>query len=219
MPAGIVAGNGRIEARQIDIAALHAGRVREVLVTEGDLVNAGAVLARVDTDELEAALDGATAAVALEREKLVFRVRVRMPPDLVAPHIQHVRTGLRGVVYIQLSPSVAWPEPLQTEGVRVTAVSHRYGKVRALDGVTLEVPAGCFAGVIGPDGVGKSALLGLIAGARRIQSGSVRALGGDMAGAAHRRRACGRIAYMPHGLGRNAYAELSVAENLDGWNS
>lgn len=47
-----------------------------------------------------------------EREKLVFRVRVRVPADLVAKRIQHVKTGLRGVAYVRLSPSVAWPESL-----------------------------------------------------------------------------------------------------------
>lgn len=291
LPAGIVSGNGRFEAREISIASMHGGRVREIPAAEGDLVEAGAVLARVDTEELEAELDGALAAAALEREvkheshalvaqreselrlarhelsraeslardghvpqttfdarqtaldvaeaalnaanahvatserriaaaeaevrrvqtqiadatlvapvagrvlyrlaapgeivgagqpiltlldlsdvymeiflpaadagrlalgaearivldvlpdyaipavvsfvspeaqftpkqvetleereKLVFRVRVRVPPELVGPHIQHVKTGLRGVAYVRLSPSVPWPEALE----------------------------------------------------------------------------------------------------------
>jgi HlyD family secretion protein len=70
MPAGIVGGNGRIEARQVEIAAMHGGRVREIVVREGDMVPPEAVLARVDTKELEAELDGAEAAAALEREVL-----------------------------------------------------------------------------------------------------------------------------------------------------
>jgi len=70
-------------------------------------------------------------------------------------------------------------------------------------------------GLIGPDGVGKSTLLGLIAGVRRIQSGSVNVLGGDMHDAAHREKVCARIAYMPQGLGRNLYPTLSVYENID----
>jgi ribosome-dependent ATPase len=102
-----------------------------------------------------------------------------------------------------------------TGRIQVTGVSHRYRRVRALDEVTVEIPAGRIAGLIGPDGVGKSTLLGLIAGARRLQSGSVRALGGEIGDAAHRRAVCARIAYMPQGLGRNLYAELSVRENLD----
>ncbi len=71
------------------------------------------------------------------------------------------------------------------------------------------------AGLIGPDGVGKSTLLGLIAGVRKIQTGEVRALDGDLKDAAFRQGAHARIAYMPQGLGRNLYPTLSVFENLD----
>lgn len=70
-------------------------------------------------------------------------------------------------------------------------------------------------GLIGPDGVGKSTLLSLIAGAHVIQEGQVIVLGGDMGDATHRRQACPRIAYMPQGLGRNLYPTLSVFENID----
>jgi ribosome-dependent ATPase len=98
---------------------------------------------------------------------------------------------------------------------RLHDVGLRYGKTRALDAVTLDIPAGCMVGLIGPDGVGKSSLLSLIAGARALQDGHVEALGGDMASAAHRRAVCPRIAYMPQGLGRNLYPTLSVAENID----
>jgi ribosome-dependent ATPase len=98
--------------------------------------------------------------------------------------------------------------------VRLQDVALRYRKATALDGVTLDIPAGRMVGLIGPDGVGKSSLLALMAGARRIQQGRVETLGGDMARARHRRRICPRIAYMPQGLGRNLYATLSVEENL-----
>ena len=47
-----------------------------------------------------------------EREKLVFRVRVTIPPDLVSPRVEHVKTGVRGVAYVKLSPSLDWPETL-----------------------------------------------------------------------------------------------------------
>jgi ribosome-dependent ATPase len=99
--------------------------------------------------------------------------------------------------------------------IDLSGVTHRYGKTLALDGVDLAVPAGCMAGLIGPDGVGKSTLLGLAAGVTRIQQGQVAALGGDMADRDWRRQAGGRIAYMPQGLGRNLYPTLSIAENLD----
>jgi len=97
----------------------------------------------------------------------------------------------------------------------LTNVRHRYGKVIALDGVDLAIPAGCLAGIIGPDGVGKSTLLSLIAGARRVQKGSgVIVLDEDVRSAAARSRMCRRIAYMPQGLGKNLYPTLSVMENI-----
>ena len=99
--------------------------------------------------------------------------------------------------------------------VRVTQLSHHYGKVAALDGIDLTIAPGNMLGLIGPDGVGKSTLLAILAGARRIQQGTVQVLGGDMALARHRRMVCPHIAYMPQGLGKNLYPTLSVAENLD----
>ncbi|ARN81754.1 ribosome-associated ATPase/putative transporter RbbA [Methylocystis bryophila] len=99
--------------------------------------------------------------------------------------------------------------------VSVAKVTHRYGKTLAVDTLSLDIPSGLMVGVIGPDGVGKSTLLALIAGSKKIQQGKVIVLGGDMADARHRRDACPRIAYMPQGLGKNLYLELSVAENID----
>ena len=97
---------------------------------------------------------------------------------------------------------------------RLAGVRLRYGRVDALAGIDLDLPAGCMVGIIGPDGVGKSSLLSLLAGARAVQQGRVEALGGDMASKAHRDRVCPRIAYMPQGLGKNLYPTLSVEENL-----
>ena len=84
-------------------------------------------------------------------------------------------------------------------------VSLRYGARHALDAVTLNVRPQCMVGLIGPDGVGKSSVLALIAGARRIQTGTVHVLGGDMADRLHRGAVGPRIAYMPQGLGKNLY--------------
>jgi ribosome-dependent ATPase len=103
---------------------------------------------------------------------------------------------------------------LESPVVRLKDTSHRYGPVCALDTVTLEFPSARMVGVIGPDGVGKSTLLGVIAGAKRIQDGQVQVLGADMADASHRRAICPRVAYMPQGLGRNLYPDLSVEENI-----
>ncbi|AWB22808.1 multidrug ABC transporter ATP-binding protein [Methylobacterium currus] len=96
----------------------------------------------------------------------------------------------------------------------VAAVSLRYGKRVALDRVTLALPAGRIVGLIGPDGVGKSSLLAILAGTRRIQTGRAWVLGGEVAQARHRAAIRARIAYMPQGLGRNLYASLSVRENI-----
>ncbi len=98
---------------------------------------------------------------------------------------------------------------------RVEHVMHRYGKAYALNDLMLEIPAQCMAGLIGPDGVGKSTLLALISGVRKIQTGKVTVLDGNMADEHHRRASYGRIAYMPQGLGRNLYPTLSVFDNID----
>ncbi|MDT3669116.1 MAG: ribosome-associated ATPase/putative transporter RbbA [Aromatoleum sp.] len=97
---------------------------------------------------------------------------------------------------------------------RLVDVTLRYGTTLALDAVDLDIPAGRMVGLIGPDGVGKSSLLALVAGARAVQEGRVEALGGDMSSRAHRNAVCPRIAYMPQGLGKNLYPTLSIEENL-----
>jgi ribosome-dependent ATPase len=98
---------------------------------------------------------------------------------------------------------------------RLADLAQRYGGAAALDGVTLDIPRGRMVGLIGPDGVGKSTLLSIVAGARRLQHGRAVVLGGDMAQARHRDAVCARIAYMPQGLGRNLYPDLSVRENIE----
>ncbi|MDR0933544.1 MAG: ribosome-associated ATPase/putative transporter RbbA, partial [Burkholderiaceae bacterium] len=98
---------------------------------------------------------------------------------------------------------------------RLENVSLRYKTATALDGVTLEIPGGCMAGLIGPDGVGKSSLLALVSGARKIQEGHVEVLGKDIGNHNNRNQLLPRIAYMPQGLGKNLYPTLSVAENID----
>ena len=99
--------------------------------------------------------------------------------------------------------------------VSIQNLSHRYGKTLALDDVLLDIPKGATVGLIGPDGVGKSTLLSLMAGVKVIQDGRVEVLGGDMADKDVRRDLSHRIAFMPQGLGRNLYPTLSVYENID----
>ncbi len=98
--------------------------------------------------------------------------------------------------------------------VRLRHLRHAYGRTRALDGLSLDIPAGCMVGLVGPDGVGKSTLLGLIAGAKALQDGGIEVLGGDIGAAAWRDEICPRIAFMPQGLGKNLYPDLTVEENI-----
>ena len=78
--SGLIFGNGRIEAVEIDVAANAAGRIRDILVKEGEFVDAGQVLAVMDTENLEAQLRQAEAqlhqaesSVAIARSQVVLR--------------------------------------------------------------------------------------------------------------------------------------------------
>ncbi|CAM7960827.1 TPA: ABC transporter ATP-binding protein/permease [Klebsiella pneumoniae] len=93
-------------------------------------------------------------------------------------------------------------------------VGQQFGATIALRDISLAIPARRMVGLIGPDGVGKSSLLSLIAGARTIEQGNVMVLGGDMRDVHHRREVCPKIAWMPQGLGKNLYHTLSVYENV-----
>jgi HlyD family secretion protein len=68
VPAGFASGNGRIEATEYDIATRRAGRIGAVTVREGDMTEPGQVLARMDTQDIEADLRQAQAQVAQARE-------------------------------------------------------------------------------------------------------------------------------------------------------
>ncbi|MDG1121699.1 MAG: ATP-binding cassette domain-containing protein, partial [Glaciecola sp.] len=94
-------------------------------------------------------------------------------------------------------------------------ITHQYQQNIALDDVSIAIPSGKMVGLIGPDGVGKSTLMALISGARKLQQGSLQVLEGNIDNAEERAVIGPRIAYMPQGLGKNLYAELSVQENLD----
>ncbi|MBZ4420186.1 ribosome-associated ATPase/putative transporter RbbA [Myxococcus sp. RHSTA-1-4] len=99
--------------------------------------------------------------------------------------------------------------------VSIQDVTHRYGGVVALDGISLDIPSGIMVGIVGPDGVGKSTLMALAAGSKKLQQGRVIVLDGDIADVRHRRAVGPRVAYMPQGLGKNLYLELSVHDNVD----
>jgi len=100
------------------------------------------------------------------------------------------------------------------DAIRLSGISHRYGRTHAVEGLDLAVAEGASVALVGPDGVGKSTLIGLIAGAKRIQQGKVEVLGADFSDRRARERMQPRIAFMPQGLGRNLYPNLTVAENI-----
>lgn len=93
-------------------------------------------------------------------------------------------------------------------------INHRYGGLSALQDIAFSLPAGTRCGLIGPDGAGKSSLLGLIAGVKKLQSGELQVLGGSIRQRRHRNNLYPRIAFMPQGLGNNLYPELSISENI-----
>lgn len=67
-PAGIASGNGRVESIRVDIATKYAGRVGAIAAREGDMVRPGQIVARMNTDELEAERARALAKTAETRE-------------------------------------------------------------------------------------------------------------------------------------------------------
>ena len=98
--------------------------------------------------------------------------------------------------------------------VQANGIAHRYGKQQALNEIAFSLPAGTRCGLIGPDGAGKSSLLGLIAGVKTLQQGQLEVLGGAIQDRRHRDTLYARIAFMPQGLGGNLYPELSIRENI-----
>ena len=112
---------------------------------------------------------------------------------------------------LALAPTVGGDRPV----VSIKNVTHRYKKVVALDDISLDIPTGIMVGIVGPDGVGKSTLMALVAGSKKMQEGEITVLDGDIAEARHRRAVGPRIAYLPQGLGKNLYLELSVYDNID----
>jgi HlyD family secretion protein len=56
-----------------------------------------------------------TVETRTEREKLMFRVKVQINPDLLRQHLSRVKTGLPGVAYVRLDPKAPWPAALQVK--------------------------------------------------------------------------------------------------------
>ena len=88
----------------------------------------------------------------------------------------------------------------------------RYGPVRAVQGLSLEVKAGEIVGLIGPNGAGKSSTLHAIMGAAPVSSGDVRLGDASLVGRSPEHVARAGVALVPEG--RRIFGELSVEENL-----
>ena len=102
-------------------------------------------------------------------------------------------------------------------GVIVSArdVSHYYKKSTGLENFNISLSRGKFHAIVGPDGVGKSTFLGLVATAKQMQKGELFVLDQNVRGSKERANLAHRIAYMPQGLGRNLYPDLTISEHLD----
>jgi HlyD family secretion protein len=48
-----------------------------------------------------------------EREKLMFRVKIQLPPELVTHYVERIKTGVRGVGYVQVNPDAKFPDWLE----------------------------------------------------------------------------------------------------------
>ncbi len=80
LPTGIVSGNGRIESVQVDVAAKDGGRITEILAREGDMVEEGQVLVKMDTDELQAELEKDKSKLA-ESKQAAAEVKTEITKD------------------------------------------------------------------------------------------------------------------------------------------
>ncbi|WP_447772355.1 ribosome-associated ATPase/putative transporter RbbA [Pseudomonas kilonensis] len=100
------------------------------------------------------------------------------------------------------------------EALHASGIEHRYGQQVALSDIAFSLPVGTRCGLIGPDGAGKSSLLGLIAGVKKLQHGQLDVLGASIDNRRHRNTLYRRIAFMPQGLGGNLYPDLSIRENI-----
>jgi ABC-2 type transport system ATP-binding protein len=83
-----------------------------------------------------------------------------------------------------------------------------YGKLRVIDDMSLEIPAGISFGLLGPNGAGKTTLIRLLVGLLKPKSGSIRVLGEDLT-----RRTAKLIGYMPQLP--SLYSELSIIQNVN----
>jgi hypothetical protein len=169
-----------------------------------------------------------TVETASERQKLMFRVRRRSTRrSCCVKHLEpgQDRIARRGLCQARrqcrmapepgdraagvMMPRGARSRPARGAGQPALRQRRRAGRRH------LDIPAGRMVGLIGPDGVGKSSLLSLLAGARASRRARSRCWAATWAARPIATQVCPRIAYMPQGLGKNLYPTLSVEENVD----
>ncbi len=92
--------------------------------------------------------------------------------------------------------------------IAINSLAFNYGKLRVIDDISLEIPAGTSFGLLGPNGSGKTTLIRLLVGLLRPAGGSIRCLGSTPSPASAR-----LIGYMPQLP--SLYSELSVEQNID----
>ena len=91
-------------------AALKTGADARITV---DFEPNAAAAARVTFVSPEAQFTPKQVETKSEREKLMFRVKIQVPPDLVEHYIERIKTGVRGVGYVKVSASAKWPDWLE----------------------------------------------------------------------------------------------------------
>lgn len=99
--------------------------------------------------------------------------------------------------------------------INIKNLSHNYKFIKALDNISINIKKGSTIGIVGPDGVGKSTLLSLISGVKKLQKGDINVLGYNVKKQSHRDLLCHEMSFMPQGLGKNLYFSLSVWENIE----
>jgi len=100
--------------------------------------------------------------------------------------------------------------------IEANSIIKRYGKLTALDYISVKIKRKSIFGIVGPDGAGKSTFLKVIASIEKLDSGNIKYSNIRLDKG---RAAAGEIAFMPEGLGANLYGELSVKENLEFFSS
>ena len=106
----------------------------------------------------------------------------------------------------------ARPEPVTPALLEVRSLAAQYGRVRALEGVSLRVAEGALVALIGANGAGKTTLLRTLSGVRPAVEGTVRFGGADLTRAPTQARVRAGLAQVPEG--RQVFGPMSVEDNL-----